>query len=65
MRLSANYSNTFNNDHIVNVYGGMEVNSIDRHGSSFTGAGMQFELGEVAAFDYNYFKNLQEGGTVL
>jgi TonB-linked SusC/RagA family outer membrane protein len=62
LRLSANYSNTFNNDHIVNVYGGMEVNSIDRHGSTFTGAGMQFELGEVAAFDYNYFKKLQEGG---
>jgi TonB-linked SusC/RagA family outer membrane protein len=63
LRLSANYSNTFNVDHIVNVYGGMEVNSIDRHGTTFTGAGMQFDLGEVAAFDYNYFKKLQEGGT--
>ena len=62
LRLSGNYSNTFAVNHIVNLYAGMEVNSIDRHSTSFTGAGMQYEMGEVAAFDYNYFKNLQEGG---
>ena len=62
VRLSANYSNTFAADHILNLYAGMEVNSIDRHGTSFTGAGMQYNMGEEAAFDYRYFKNLQEGG---
>ena len=62
VRLSANYSNVFASDHIVNLFGGMEVNSIDRHGTDFTGAGMQFDMGEVAAFDYRYFKKLQEGG---
>ncbi len=62
VRLSATYSNTFNVDHILNLYGGMEVNSIDRHGTEFTGAGMQFNMGEIPAFDYNYFKKLQEGG---
>ena len=63
VRLSANYSNTFAGAHIVNLYGGMEINSIDRHGTSFTGAGMQFDMGELAAFDYKYFKKLQEGGS--
>ena len=62
VRLSANYSNVFANDHILNLYAGMEVNSIDRHSTDFTGVGMQFDMGEIAAFDYRYFKKLQEGG---
>ena len=63
VRVSASYSNTFARDHILNLYGGMEINSIDRHGTEFVGAGMQFNMGEVAAFDYNYFKKMQEGGS--
>ena len=62
VRTSANYSNTFASDHIVNVFAGMEINSIDRHGTDFLGSGMQYTMGELASFDYNYFKKLQEGG---
>ena len=62
LRLSGNYNNTFAKDHIVNVYGGMEVNSIDRHGTTFDGVGMQYNMGEEAAFFYKYFKQLQQKG---
>lgn len=59
-RLTASYNDVFNDDHIVNFYGGMEVNSVDRSKSYFNGVGMQYEMGMLPSFDYEYFKQLSE-----
>lgn len=55
-RASGNYSNTFAQDHIVNLYGGMEANSVDRHSTWFRGWGMQYQMGEIPSYAYQVFK---------
>ena len=62
-RTTANYNQTFGGDHIVNLYGGMEVNSIERHSTWFRGWGMQYDMGEVANYNYRIFKKGSEEGT--
>ena len=56
LRGTFNFSDTFNFDHIVNVFGGAEVNALDRHSMWFRGWGMQYDFGEIASYDYNAFK---------
>ena len=55
-RATAQYNNVFNNKHVVNLYGGMEVNNIDRKRDWFRGWGMQYSLGEIANYAYQVFK---------
>ncbi|MBQ0145433.1 MAG: SusC/RagA family TonB-linked outer membrane protein [Bacteroidales bacterium] len=55
-RATANYNNTFAGNHIVNLYGGMETNSVDRHASWFRGWGMQYQMGEIPSYAYQVFK---------
>ena len=62
-RATAQYNTTIAGAHIVNVYGGMEANSTDRHGSWFRGYGMQYDLGEIASYDYKMFKKNSEEGS--
>ena len=62
-RATANYNNTFAASHIVNLYGGMEINSIDRHSTWFRGWGMQFSMGELANYNYKVFKRGNEENT--
>lgn len=61
-RASASYNDTFGKDHILNLYGGMEVNSVDRHATWFRGWGMQYDMGEIANYDYIVFKKSAEDG---
>lgn len=62
IRLTANYNHTFNKAHIVNVFGGMEANSIERNQTWFNGAGLQYTKGELASYVYQFFKKgLEEG----
>ena len=61
-RASVSYNDVFNKDHILNTYAGMETNSYTRHGTSFKGYGMQYDLGEEANWDYHNFKKMQEAG---
>ena len=56
MRASVSYNDVFNEDHIVNFYGGMETNSVDRHSTWFRGWGMQYSMGEIANYAYQVFK---------
>ena len=56
LRGTANYSNTFFRDHILNLFGGTEVNALDRHSIWFRGWGMQYDFGEIANYDYRVFK---------
>ena len=62
-RATANFNNTFAGNHIVNLYGGMEVNSIDRHNTWFRGWGMQYSMGEIANYNYKVFKKGNEENT--
>lgn len=55
-RASAGYNDVFANSHILNLYGGMEVNNIDRTYDWFRGWGMQYSLGEIANYAYQVFK---------
>ena len=55
-RATANYNNTFARNHIVNLYGGMETNSVDRHATWFRGWGMQYQMGEIPSYAYQVFK---------
>ncbi len=59
-RTTANFSETFNDVHIVNLFGGMEINSIDRHSTWFRGVGLQYGMGEIPNFDYHFFKQNSE-----
>ncbi len=60
MRASISYNDVFNDDHIVNFYGGMETNSVDRHSTWFRGWGLQYSMGEVPNYAYQVFKKGQE-----
>jgi outer membrane protein OmpA-like peptidoglycan-associated protein len=62
-RTTASYNDTFARDHTVNLYGGMETNSIDREANWFRGWGMQYDFGEVANYDFRIFKRGAEDGT--
>ena len=59
-RASAAYNDVFNDIHIVNVYGGMEVNYVDRHSTWNRDWGVLFEDGEISAFNYLAFKQMSE-----
>ncbi len=62
-RATASYNDVYNEDHIVNFFGGMEVNSVDRKRTWFNGVGMQYDMGMLAAYDYLYFKQGNEEGS--
>ena len=62
LRLSANWNQTFNNMHNVLVFGGMELNSTDWNDAAFTGWGMQYSMGEVPFYVYEFFKQGIEQG---
>ncbi len=62
IRTTATYNNTFG-DHIVNLFGGAEVNNIDRHSVWFRGWGMQYDFGEIANYDWKVFKKGAEENT--
>ena len=55
-RATASYNDVYANDHIVNLYGGMEANSIDRTADWFRGWGLQYSLGEIPNYAYEVFK---------
>jgi TonB-linked SusC/RagA family outer membrane protein len=62
-RATAAYNDVYNDSHIVNFFGGMEVNAVDRRKTWFNGVGMQYDMGMLAAYDYLYFKQGNEEGS--
>jgi TonB-linked SusC/RagA family outer membrane protein len=62
-RATASYNDVYAEDHIVNLYGGLEVNNIDRTSDWFRGWGMQYDLGEIANYSYMMFKQGAEKNT--
>lgn len=61
-RATVNWTEDFNEDHIVNVFGGMETNATDRNTTWFNGWGMQYEMGEIPFYIYQYMKKGIEDG---
>lgn len=59
-RATASYNNVFGEDHIVNMFGGMETNSVNRERTWFNGVGMQYDMGMLPSYDYLYFKQGNE-----
>lgn len=59
-RATASYNDVYRDVHIINLFGGMEINSLDRTGSGFEGVGMQYGMGMLPATDYHYFKQAIE-----
>lgn len=59
-RATANFSKTFADKHIVNLFGGTEINKIDRHSTWFRGWGLQYSMGEIANYAYQVFKQGSE-----
>lgn len=55
-RGTINYNDEFAGQHIVNLYGGMETNSVERHRTWFRGWGMQYSKGETPYYVYELFK---------
>ncbi len=62
-RVSGAYSKTIADKHIINMNVGGEYNSYDRDRSLFTGWGMQYALGEIPFYVYEFFKQGIEAGT--
>ncbi len=60
-RATAQYNDAFDEEkHIVNLYGGLEVNSVQRHATWFRGWGLQYSMGETPSWAYEVFKKSQE-----
>ena len=62
-RFAASYNTEINNQHIINLYGGMEVNQSDRHESWFNGWGMQYSMGLIPFYAHEVFKKGKEENT--
>lgn len=63
-RATAQYNDAFDNDkHIINLYGGMELNSVERHSTWFRGWGMQYNMGETPSYAYQVFKKNAEANS--
>ena len=63
VRATASYNDVYNDDHIVNLFGGMEVSDVERNRSFYNGVGHQYKYGNTSRFDYRYFKQSQEEGS--
>ncbi|MBO9202982.1 MULTISPECIES: SusC/RagA family TonB-linked outer membrane protein [Niastella] len=61
-RQNIEYNNTFNNKHLVNFFGSMELRSTDRQNSDYQGIGYQYENGGLVNPNYRFFKKMIEGG---
>ena len=62
-RATANYNTEIAGTHILNLYGGTEINNIDRHNTWFRGWGMQYSLGQIPNYAYQVFKRGAEENT--
>ena len=61
-RATASWNHVFKDTHITNFFAGMELNSTDRSKSYFQGWGMQYNMGEIPYYVYDFFKKGIEDG---
>jgi len=63
IRASATYNKTLNDTHIINLYGGTEINDTERSRTWFRGWGYQYDNGGDPYTDYFVHKQAQEDGS--
>lgn len=63
-RGTISYNDVYNENHILNLFGGMELNATDRRRTWFNGVGMQYGMGMLSSYDYLYFKQGNEENSV-
>lgn len=62
-RFTANFNQTFKEDHITNLFAGMEIDNVVRSSAFLNGWGMQYSQGELPFYVYQYFKQqIEQGG---
>ena len=57
VRATANYSHTFAEKHIMNLFGGMELTNIERQRNAFEGPGLRYNAGMVPFYIYQYLNS--------
>lgn len=62
-RATAAYNKEFEGGHIMNLFGGMELNSVQRSQTWFRGWGLQYSMGEIPRYAYEVFKQGAEKGS--
>lgn len=62
-RFSATYNKVFDDTHITNFFGGMEINDTKRQKDWFRGWGFEYDKGGNPYYNYLAFKQGQEDGT--
>ncbi len=59
-RGTISYNDVFADDHVINLFGGMQVTATDRTKTWFNGVGMQYDMGMLPSYEYLYFKQGKE-----
>jgi TonB-linked SusC/RagA family outer membrane protein len=62
-RGTISYNDVFADDHVINLFGGMQVTATDRTKTWFNGVGMQYDMGMLPSYEYLYFKQGKEENT--
>lgn len=62
-RATLSWNKVFKETHITNFFAGTEINSTDRDRSYSQGWGMQYGMGEIPYYVYQYFKKGIEDGS--
>lgn len=60
IRNAITWNKAFNDTHILHLYGGMEITSVERTNDWFRGWGLQYNQGEKAFYNYLAFKKASE-----
>ena len=56
------WNHMFKEKHMTNLFAGLEVNNLERSQNYFQGWGMQYTMGEIPYYVYEYFKKGIEAG---
>lgn len=62
-RGTASYNRIFSQKHIVNVFGGVEINSVKRNSDWSRQWGRNYEFGNIGKFDPDMFDKLSQEGS--
>ena len=62
-RATAQYNRTFADKHLVNLFGGLEVNSVERNSSWMRAWGVEYEFGNIGNFNADMFDKLKTEGS--
>lgn len=62
-RATANYNHIFEKTHIINVFGGMETNSVKRSSTWMRAWGREYDFGNIGNYDPDMFDKLKLEGS--